>query len=153
MALFFRLFWNNLTFPNGRVQCNFSAFQFALKILTVNFFAIGFSLGLFISVGKNSSGAVFDRTHQNYCAGPALCKKSSPPAPKKKAHWARNCPPLKVLILTSDSSKPSVDEKTAAVWHDADVSCRREAVLWFEGERVCARNVDGEKCQAAFIAG
>ena len=46
MALFFRLFWNNLTFPNGRVQCNFSAFQFALKILTVNFFAIGFSLGL-----------------------------------------------------------------------------------------------------------
>ena len=55
---------------------------------------------------------------------------------------------MKVLILTSDSSKLSVDEKTAAVWHDADVSCRREAVLWFEGERVCARNVDGDRREA-----
>ena len=51
--------------------------------------------------------------------------------------------------MTSDSSKPSVDGKTAAVWHDSDVSRRREAVLWFEGARVFALNVDGDRREAA----
>ena len=46
VSLYFRLFWNNLIFPNGKVQCDFPAFQFAFKILAINFFAIGFSLGL-----------------------------------------------------------------------------------------------------------
>lgn len=45
-ALYLRLFWDKLTFPNGKVQCDFPVSQFALKVITVNFFAIIFSLGL-----------------------------------------------------------------------------------------------------------
>ncbi len=44
-ALYFRLFWNNLFFPNGEFQCNIPVFQFTFKILIVNYLAIGFSLG------------------------------------------------------------------------------------------------------------
>ena len=60
---------------------------------------------------------------------------------------------MKALILISDSFNPSeqatvegvsADEKTAAVWYDSDVSRRCDAVLWFEGERICVRNANGD---------
>ena len=82
-ALYFRLFWNNLTFPNGKVQCNFSAFQFAVKILTVNYLAIIFSLGLLYPWAKVRR-ARYLAEHIKIMRRPALARSHRRPRQKRR---------------------------------------------------------------------